>query len=192
MSEMRALKLRARDPRDMDVIAALLQDALVPLVNMAYLKRDKRFVMVANRFHWDGADKEAPPSAPAPLPEGEDARFEDAEDEPPFLRVHCGIAFDKVLRVRHQGFDQKEKDQILNLLTIKTEANRITLMFSEGAAIMLEVSEIACHLEDIGEAWPTRWRPAHDEGAGTETAGTEEPKPEEPKSEEQGAESGAD
>ena len=80
----------------------------------------------------------------------------------------------------------------MKLLTLKTEAHRITLMFSEGAAIMLEVSEIACHLEDIGEAWPTRWRPAHDEGAGTETAGTEEPKPEERKSEEQGAESGAD
>ncbi len=120
MSESRTLKLRARDPRDMDVIAALLQDALVPLVNMAYLKRDKRFVMVANRFHWDGAEREAPPSAPAPLPAGTDARFEDAEDEPPFLRVHCGITFDKVLRVRHQGFDQKEKDQNLNLLALKS------------------------------------------------------------------------
>ena len=179
MTESKALKLRARDPRDMDVIAALLQDALVPLVNMAYLKRDKRFVMVANRFHWDDAEGDVPPSAPAPLPEGTDARFEDAEDEPPFLRVHCGITFDKVLRVRHQGFDQKEKDQILNLLTIKTESNRITLLFSEGAGIMLEVSEIACHLEDIGEAWPTRWRPDHEEGGETETAGAGDPKPQE-------------
>lgn len=175
MTEPRPLKLRARDARDMDVIAALLQDALVPLVDMAYLKRDKRFVMVANRFLWGEPGADEAQHAPEPLPTGADASFEDAEEEPPFHRVHVGIAFDKVLKVRSQGFDQKEKDQILNLLTIKAEPKRITLLFSEGATVMLEVSEIACHLEDVGETWPTRWRPGHGDAIETEQQTAESP-----------------
>jgi hypothetical protein len=26
----------------------------------------------------------------------------------------------------------------------------------------LEVGKIRCHLDDLGEPWPTRWRPGHD------------------------------
>src|SRR3546814_2045479 len=61
------LKLRAHDPADMDVVAALLQDALVPLGDMTYLAKEKRFVMVANRFRWHGdASDDEPPAAPPP------------------------------------------------------------------------------------------------------------------------------
>ena len=152
MTPWRPLKLRARDPQDMDVIAAVLQDALVPLVDVAFLKREKRFVMVANRFVWSAEQGGDAPAAPSVRPEGEDARFEDSEEEPGFLRVNCGVRFDRVRRVRARGFDLGAKDQILNLLTIKAEPERITLIFSDAAAIRLEVSEILCHLEDIGEA----------------------------------------
>src|SRR3546814_13804416 len=48
------LKLRAHDPADMDVVAALLQDALVPLGDMTYIAKEKPFVMVANRFDRQG------------------------------------------------------------------------------------------------------------------------------------------
>src|SRR3546814_9083894 len=50
------LKLRAHDPADMDVVAALLQDALVPLGDMTYLAKETRFVMVANRFRWGSGE----------------------------------------------------------------------------------------------------------------------------------------
>ena len=73
------LKLRAHDLQDMDVIAALLQDALVPLGDMTYLAEEKRFILVANRFRWHGDPAEdRRPAAPAPQPEGEDAAFDDA------------------------------------------------------------------------------------------------------------------
>lgn len=164
MTSGRPLKLRARDPQDMDVIAAVLQDALVPLVDVAFLRRDKRFVMVANRFVWSAEDRGDAPAAPLARTEGEDARFEDSEEEPRFRRVNCGVRFDRVRRVRARGFDLGARDQILNLLTIKTEPGRITLLFSDAAAIRLEVSDILCHLEDIGETWPTRWQPQHEAG----------------------------
>src|SRR3546814_15212785 len=77
------LKLRAHDPADMDVVAALLQDALVPLGDMTYLAKEKRFVMVANRFLWHGdASEDERPAAPAPQAEGEDGAFAQGDDPP--------------------------------------------------------------------------------------------------------------
>src|SRR5207244_12488326 len=44
------LKLRAEDEEDLAVVSAILQDALVPIGEMAYLPEEQRFVLVANRF----------------------------------------------------------------------------------------------------------------------------------------------
>ncbi len=154
------MKLRARDPEDMRIVAACLQDALVSLGEIAYLKREKRFVVIASRFRWEHRKDEARAFA-APESE-EDASFED-EAPPPFERVHCGLCFDRVKRVRYQGLDPGEREQFLNLLTIEAEPRAVTLIFSDGVSIRLDVGAIACHLEDLGEPWPTRWRPAHEE-----------------------------
>ena len=158
MSDRQPLKLRAHDAEDMDVLAALLQDALVPLPDMSYRKGDKRFVFVANRFLWPQAGKDAPS---APPPQEGDAAFEDAEDPPPFERANCGVCFDRVTAVKFKGMPAKARDEILSLLTIKAEPRAITLIFAGEAMIRLEVSAIRCHLEDLGEVWPTRWQPQH-------------------------------
>lgn len=156
------LKLRAHDPADMDVVAALLQDALVPLGDMTYLAKEKRFVMVANRFRWHGdASEDERPAAPPPQAEGEDVAFAEGDD-PPFERVNSGLCFDKVRRVRYRGMEPGHNDEILNLLTIDSRPGSITLIFAGDAAVHLEVEAIRCHLEDIGQPWPTRWRPHHD------------------------------
>ena len=65
-SASRPLKLRARDRGDLEVISALLQDALVPLVDVSYLPREKRLVLVANRFRWPEAERGT--DAPVPPP----------------------------------------------------------------------------------------------------------------------------
>jgi len=174
-SDDKPLKLRAHDPQDMDVVAALLQDALVPLGDMTFLAQEKRFVMVANRFRWRSSpDEDKLASTPATLPEGEDAAFDDEGDPPPFERVNSGICFDKVERVRFRGCKPGGKDEILNLLTITSQPDAITLIFAGDAAIRLEVQAIRCHVEDIGLPWPTRWRPRHDEEPGP-AAGGEQP-----------------
>ena len=159
----RPLKLRARDKGDLEVISALLQDALVPLVDVAYLKREKRFVLVANRFRWPEAQNEQASSTPAPTKPDQDARFEDAAERPAFERVNCGLCFDRVVRVRSIGIDRHDRKQILNLLAVEYEDGAVTLVFSGGGAIRLVISGLLCHMEDLGEAWPTRWRPVHDE-----------------------------
>jgi len=197
------MKLRARDRGDLEVISALLQDALVPLVDVTYLRREKRFVLVANRFRWPEAETlgpeaetlgpeaetlepeaetlgpeaetlgpeaerlgpEAERAAGSPMapPPGRDASFEDAEGRPPFERVNCGICFDRVVKVRSTGIERGEREQILNLLAIESEAGAVMLVFSGGGVIRLEVSGLLCHMEDLGEGWPTRWRPTHDD-----------------------------
>jgi hypothetical protein len=61
-----ALKLRARDGGDLEMIAAILQDALVPLDGMKYLPREQRFALMLNRFRWEGAPKERVGNAGSP------------------------------------------------------------------------------------------------------------------------------
>lgn len=162
------LKLRARDPEDLQAIAVCLQDAIVPMAEIAYLEKERRFVLIANRFRWEVVTAELVGlMAAANEPEQEpkrDANFEDEEGEvrgPVFERVHCGVCFDFVRGVRARGLDRKDRPRLLNLLTICTAPGAIDLLFSEGVEVRLEVSRIRCHIEDLGEPWPTQWRPGH-------------------------------
>ncbi len=161
------LKLRAHDEEDLRAIAVCLQDALVPLADAAYLKGEKRFVLVANRFCWERAPEVVP--EPESVAERDadgngDASFEDANGAAGarYSRVNCGLCFDHVRAVKTRGVNLKDREQILNLLTLSSGPGAITLVFSGGAVVRLEVDRVLCHMEDLGEPWPTRWRPEHD------------------------------
>ena len=136
------LRLRAADGDDIAVLSACLQDAVVPVADMAYLPGEARFVMVANRFRW------------------EDAGSEDVEGKI-YERVHCGVCFDSVTAVHRKGLDRTRRSQILSLLALESGEGYIELVFAAGVVIRLEVAQIMCHLDDIDEPWPTQWRPAH-------------------------------
>ena len=47
------LRLRACDKEDVQVIAACLQDALIPLREMAFMAEERRFLAAFNRFQWE-------------------------------------------------------------------------------------------------------------------------------------------
>jgi hypothetical protein len=140
MAEARALRLKAEDPEDLGVIAAVMQDALVPVCDIEYLAAERRLVLVANRFKWECVDGKATRG---------------------FERTLTGICFDGVAAVRTKGFSRAERDRILNLLTIDATPQTVTLAFSDEASLRLEVERIRCHVHDIGEPWPTPWRPDH-------------------------------
>ena len=58
------------------------------------------------------------------------------------------------------------KDQVLNLLAVAFEqtdqpAGVVTLTFSGGAALRLEVECLEAELADLGPAWATECCPAH-------------------------------
>jgi hypothetical protein len=134
------LKLRAEDEEDLAVVSSILQDALVPVSEMVFLSEEKRFVLVANRFKWEG-----PPLEGGKL----------------FERTLIGITFDHVENVKIRGFDRADPDRILQVLAIRAYPGAVIFDFSGSGCMRLEVGRILCHLEDIGEPWPTSWRPAH-------------------------------
>jgi hypothetical protein len=138
-----ALKLRAEDAEDLAVISACLQDALVPVRDLAYVPEDRTFLLVANRFRWENG------LSPAP---GEAA----------YERTLCGITFSEVTAVSYNGFRRTEDSRILSLLAIRPEDGAVRLEFSGGATIRLEVARILCLAKDLGEPWPTQWQPRHD------------------------------
>jgi hypothetical protein len=138
-----ALKLRAEDAEDLAVVSACLQDALVPVRDLAYVPEDRTFLLVANRFRWENG------LSPAP---GEAA----------YERTLCGITFSEVAAVSYNGFRRTEDSRILSLLAIRPEDGAVHLEFSGGATIRLEVARILCLATDLGEPWPTQWQPRHD------------------------------
>ncbi len=144
---MTLLKLMAEDAEDLETIAAFLQDAVVPMSEMAFQQAERRFALVANRFRWEAAGGE---------------RVEGRIYE----RVHCGVRFEDVTAVRLRGLDQQRRGDILSLLTITAGEGVIDLVFAAGGLVRMEVDRITCHLEDLDEPWPTQWRPAHPDDAG--------------------------
>jgi hypothetical protein len=133
------MKLSAVDAKDLTVLAAFLQDALVLIDDIAYFPEDGQFILVANRFQWET----------------------DRAGAPEHTRTTTGVTFSKVTAVKRKGMDRRDGDGMLSLLTIAAEPGALQLTFSGDAAIRLEVSEILCHLQDVGESWPTKWRPDH-------------------------------
>ncbi len=137
------LRLRAADAEDFGVLSACLQDALVPLAEIAFDAAAHEFLLVASRFRWEA------------VPEGNPA--------PPGERVGCVVRFTGVTAVRRRGLDLRARAEILSLLTIEIQTGALVLHFAGDAAIRLEGAAIACGIADLGEPWPAAARPRHPE-----------------------------
>jgi len=134
------LKLSALDADDLGVVSAAVQDALMAVRDCAYFKDEKRFVLLVNRFRW-----EADPSI-----------------DSAHSRTHSALVFNDVTGVRHHDIPLGEPDRMLELLAVTLESDgSVALRFATGRAIRLEIGRLACHLGDVGEPWPTPWKPAH-------------------------------
>jgi hypothetical protein len=134
------LRLRAEDVEDLAVISAILQDALVAVGDLLFEPEQKRFMLVANRF-----------------------RHESAAQGAGTERVLTGLRIDGVASVQRHGFHPREADRLMVLLAISRGGDGIYLDFAGGTRIRLDAGEILCHLDDLGEPWPTRFRPHHPE-----------------------------
>src|SRR5262249_27543372 len=115
---MGALKLRAEDSEDLRVIAACLQDALVPVSDMEFMPVEQRFLLIANRFCWENC------------PESHDMPAAGASDVAlgaqcgAYERVNCAIVFGNIESVRRKGFDPGDRGRILELLTMEIEDDK--------------------------------------------------------------------
>lgn len=142
---MEDLKLIALDAEDLRVLSCHLQDAVILVGDMAYLKSEQRFAMIANRFDWEAASR------------ARDGTYQ---------RRRTGLRFERVMGAQLQGIDLKQKDAALALLAITFEPSEepsgtLKLQFAGGGAIRLEVECIEAELRDLGAAWQTRHKPVH-------------------------------
>ena len=135
------LRLQADDADDLAVISAQMQDALLKRADMQFDKKRRRFALVANRFAWDA------------LPEKQ--------------RRRAGLHFDDVTAVKSIGFAKAQGQAVLSLLSISFSpttmpAGEITLNFSAGLQIKLDVDCLNASLGDLGGTWGADSIPAHE------------------------------
>ena len=140
------LKLIAFDADDLAILSAHLQDAVLKVADIAYLPAEKRFALAARRFDWQEAQT------------GQRRR-----------RL-AALHFERVSAVRSTKIDAAVPGTVLNLLALTFDeqdgpAGRITLHFSDGAAIQLDVECIEAQMKDLGPIWEAVATPGHPDGA---------------------------
>lgn len=149
------LRLRATDGEDLQIVSAALQDAIVPIADMAYLPEERQFAMVVNRFKWEA------------LPDGQpQAGNGDGGQQAAYQRTNCGVTIGTVKGVQRRGVDPRQRDGFLSLLAMELDGPAVRLIFAGGGEVKLILDEsgprrLDCRLYDLGQPWPTQWRPAH-------------------------------
>ena len=147
---MDLLKLIALDTDDIAVVSAHVQDSVVKVADILWRAAEKRVVVVVNRFDWESA----------------------TSSEPPYRRRRAALRFERVNAFKARNVARTDKDAVLNLLAVEytatdAPAGFVTLTFSGGAALRLEVECLEAELADLGPVWATAACPAHVDGADT-------------------------
>ncbi len=142
------LKLVALDKDDIEVISAHVQDSLVKVAEILWRPGERRFVMLLNRFDWMTAAESR------------------AEAKPDYRRCRTALRFERVLACKCRNLDQTAKDAQLNLLAVEfvetdAPAGAVSLIFSGGGVIRLEVECLEAELADLGEVSPAAVCPDH-------------------------------
>ena len=57
LDEKNNLKLIGKNQKDLKVISAYLQDSIVTVKDMVFLKQNRIFVMIVNRFMWEDIEE---------------------------------------------------------------------------------------------------------------------------------------
>ena len=138
------LKLIALDRDDLEVISAHLQDAVTKVGEILWRPAEHRVVIALNRFDWEAAQ----------------------EAVPAFQRRRTALRFDRVMSCKCRDLDCSAKEQVLNLLAVEfAESNApggiVTLLFSGGGALRLEVECLEAEAVDLGPVWTTVRCPHH-------------------------------
>ena len=138
------LKLLALNDDDLKVLSAHLQDSVVLVKDIIFLKKSRTFLMMVNRFMWEDIEL---------------GIFRENK------RIRCAVKFENVLQVKSRNINQKKKDKILELLSIDSEVKNnkkeLLITFAGNNEIVLMVEEINILLDDVGLPWKVKHVPKH-------------------------------
>src|SRR3977135_1937666 len=140
---MNPLKLIARDQDDIAVVSTHLQDAVVKIADIVWLPSEKRLVLGLKSLDWGAC----------------------GEVTPCYQRRRTALRFERVNACRCRNVNPASKEAVLNLLAVEYDetdapSGTVTLIFSGGAALRLEVECLECELADLGPSWTSKARPA--------------------------------
>ena len=141
---MDLVKFVVFDRDDLEVVSAHLQDAEVRIADLHWRPAEKRVVVAVDRFDW--------PAALGSTPE--------------LRRCRSALRFERVLACKARQVDPAGRDTILNLLAVEFDesdppAGVVTLIFSGGAALRLEVECLEAELADLGPVRTAAACPVH-------------------------------
>jgi hypothetical protein len=141
---MEPVKFIALDPEDLEVVSTHLQDALVKVADVIWRPQENRLVIALSRFDWLAAEG----------------------TRPELRRCRSALRFERVNSCKCRSVNPHGKDDVLNLLAVEFSetdppAGVVTLTFSGGGALRLEVECLEVELADLGPSWPAAVRPIH-------------------------------
>ncbi len=148
---MGELKFVVLDEEDLEVVSTHLQDAVGKVADVRWRPREKRLVLALNRFDWEGAQS----------------------GNSEYHRRRSALRFERVLSCKCRDVNPAGKDAVLNLLAVEFQETNapsgvVTISFSGGPTLRLEVECLEAELADLGPSWTTAARPIHevaDDGA---------------------------
>ena len=139
------LKLLATSDKDLRVIAAYLQDAIISLKDIANLKKNRIFLIQLNRFMWEDVEKGV---------------FRKNK------RIRTVLKFENVISVLSKNINVKNNKHFLDFLTIESnllpdKSYEVKLIFSGDGIIKICAEVIDVTLDDQGSPWESKMTPKH-------------------------------
>ena len=143
--EKNNLKLIGKNQEDLKVISAYSQDSIVTVKDITFLKKNRIFIMIINRFMWEDIER------------GINRQSK---------RIRCALKFEGILKVKSKKINQKNKNKRLECLAIEcneilSKNNEINFFFAGGGVITLISESIEAVMHDLGEPWNVRHAPKH-------------------------------
>lgn len=139
----RPLNLGALDVEDLQVISALVQDAVLPVTEIKWQKGQRRLALLVNRLRRE-------------------------ERAPQVERVQSLLVIDNVLGVSSQGVDRNDADMVLSVLAVEFEPGEapegfVTLVLAGDGALRARVEALEVSLRDVTRPYvaPSRKLPDH-------------------------------
>jgi hypothetical protein len=132
------------------VLSALVQDAVFPASEIAWRASERRLALLLNRFRWE--DKPRAESRGRPVE-----------------RVQSMLVIEDVLKVRSTGVQRGDADTILSILSIgftpaEDGTGTVELTLAGDGAIAMEVECCNVVLQDVTRPYiaPSRKAPSHE------------------------------
>lgn len=143
------LNLGALDGEDLQVLSALMQDAVFPASEMSWRASERKFAILINRFRWEDTDNAA-------------LRKRAAE------RVQSVLVINNVLKVASQGVDRSDAEMVYAILSIAFEpaedgAGDVIVTLAGDGALRFGVEALDVSLRDVTRPYaaPSKKTPDH-------------------------------